>query len=370
MYEAVGTPTLCISSFAKVFDPSMRAAAAVGPNAAIPASESASTTPATSGASGPTTTRSASSSLAARTMPSTSSAATSMQGTRSRAMPAFPGAASSSGRCGLRSNARTIACSRPPPPTTRTRFTGLPSERGDELVDRDRGQRLVASRPPRPELERDAGHGLLVGRLDDVHEVVLAEHRPLGLDAGPQLLHLAVDLVDPRRIVLQRLDALGRERREHDVGRQVATSGSNGLQDDFSHTWAGKASPGWSLPQPATPVAAYAACAADAPASTSTAAREDGGIRSFAAAPQAKSIRSVIAIACIQPWACFPRRMAIRAPSPIVRSRAPIAWVRTFTAGRSASRPIQIRPVQPGVAMKPSPNTILAAATPPAICLV
>ena len=39
----------------------------------------------------------------------------------SRAMPALPGAASNSGRRGLRPSVRTSACSRPPAPTTRTR---------------------------------------------------------------------------------------------------------------------------------------------------------------------------------------------------------------------------------------------------------
>ncbi len=36
------------------------------------------------------------------------------------AIPALPGAHSTSGACGERASARTIACSRPPPPTTRT----------------------------------------------------------------------------------------------------------------------------------------------------------------------------------------------------------------------------------------------------------
>jgi hypothetical protein len=40
----------------------------------------------------------------------------------SRAMPALPGAAITSGDCGLRSSALTRACSLPPEPTTRTLF--------------------------------------------------------------------------------------------------------------------------------------------------------------------------------------------------------------------------------------------------------
>ena len=49
-----------------------------------------------------------------RRRPRTASAAA------SRAMPGLPGAHSSSGRWGERASARTIACSRPPAPTTRT----------------------------------------------------------------------------------------------------------------------------------------------------------------------------------------------------------------------------------------------------------
>ena len=90
-----------------------------GPKAAIPAASRASTSPATSGASGPTTTRSTPSAAAAETIPRTSSAPTSRQ-RASAAMPALPGAHSSSGAPPERASARTIACSRPPPPTTRT----------------------------------------------------------------------------------------------------------------------------------------------------------------------------------------------------------------------------------------------------------
>src|SRR5438128_72800 len=142
-----------------------------------------------------------------RTMPSTSSAPTSRHGTLSRAMPALPGAAISSGRPGLRRSPRTSACSRPPPPATRTFGTG--SERGDELVDRDRGERLVARGAARAELHRDAGHRLLVRRLHHVHEVVPAEGCPLRLHAGAQRLDLLVHLTYAPGIVLHGLHALG-----------------------------------------------------------------------------------------------------------------------------------------------------------------
>src|SRR4051794_7811396 len=197
----------------------MRAAAPLGPNARIPASKHASTSPATSGASGPTTTRSQSCSRAVATIPAMSSAATSRQTTLSRAIPAFPGAARISGCCGLRRSARTSACSRPPLPTTRTRFGVSLLEGRDEVVHRDRGEGLVATGPPRPELERDAGDGLLVRSLQHVDEVVLAERCPLRRDGGAELLDLLVDLADAGGVVLQGRDPLWREGREQDVGR-------------------------------------------------------------------------------------------------------------------------------------------------------
>src|SRR5438270_1828358 len=104
-----------------------------------------------------------------------------------------------------------IACSRAPPPTTRTRSTDIRSDldRADEVVDRDRGERLVLGRAPRAELERNAGDRLLVRCLHDIDEVEMAECRPLSLDRRAELLDLAVDLLDARRVVLDRLDALG-----------------------------------------------------------------------------------------------------------------------------------------------------------------
>ena len=75
----------------KAFEPSRRAAAAVGPKARSPAAAKRSTSPMVSGSSGPTTVRSIACSLAKRRSLFRSSAET---GTHSatRAMPALPGA--------------------------------------------------------------------------------------------------------------------------------------------------------------------------------------------------------------------------------------------------------------------------------------
>src|SRR5581483_1197045 len=134
-------------------------------------------------------------------------------------MPAFPGAHTTSGRREERRRAWTMACSRAPDPTTRTR--GL-SDGANELVDRDRGQGLVACCTPGAELQGDPSDRLLVGRLDHVDEVPLPERCPLRLHGGAELLHLPVDLLDPGRVVLDRLDTVGGESREHDVRRHVS----------------------------------------------------------------------------------------------------------------------------------------------------
>ena len=135
--------------------------------------------------------------------------------TRSRRArcPRCPAPPAARAAAGCAPSVRTSACSRPPAPTTRTRAVII--KRGDEVVDRDRDERLVAGRAARAELHRHARDRLLVRRLDDVHEVVLAEHRPLRLDGHAQLLDLLVDLADPRWVALQRLHALRGEGGEH-----------------------------------------------------------------------------------------------------------------------------------------------------------
>ncbi len=76
---------------------------------------------------------------------------------------------------------------------------------------------LAASR------QRRAGDGLDVGRLDDVHEVELAQRRPLVQDLDAELLDVAIDLKQPLRVGLQGLHALLGQRREKDVGRHCAS---------------------------------------------------------------------------------------------------------------------------------------------------
>src|SRR3954453_20015329 len=207
-----------MTSLEYAFEPSSCAAAPLGPNPLLPRSASRSASPATSGASGPTTTRSQP--CAAATSPSMSVTGTSTS-CASRPIPGLPGAHSSCGCCGERFSARTIACSRPPDPTTRTRGN---LERCDEVVDRDRRQRLVAAGAARAEFQRDAGDRRLVGGLDHVDEVEATQHRPLRLDGGAQLLDLLVDLPDALRVVLDRLHALWGEGREHDVGGHASVS--------------------------------------------------------------------------------------------------------------------------------------------------
>ena len=118
--RAVGTPAAAITSLANAFEPSIRAAAALGPKQAIPAARTASAAPATSGTSGPITTRSA------RTSPASAATAAGSPTASGRcsatiAVPALPGAQTSAVTAGSAASARHSACSRAPPPTTRTR---------------------------------------------------------------------------------------------------------------------------------------------------------------------------------------------------------------------------------------------------------
>src|SRR5438045_217825 len=104
-------------SFVNPLEPSSCAAAALGPNTAMPAARTASATPATSGASGPMTTRSmpfrrASSTMAA---PSHGSAAAH---SAHRPMPGLPGAAINRPQLGDCLSRHASASSRPPDPNS------------------------------------------------------------------------------------------------------------------------------------------------------------------------------------------------------------------------------------------------------------
>ena len=118
--RAVGMPCRSKRSLAKALELSSAAAAREGPKARCRLAVSASTSPSARGPSGPTTVRSIRSRLTRSAIAGTSSART---GTHSAtlAMPGFPGAAYSAPSFGLRDSFQASACSRPPPPTRRTR---------------------------------------------------------------------------------------------------------------------------------------------------------------------------------------------------------------------------------------------------------
>src|SRR4051794_7704738 len=105
-------------SLVKPLEPSNCAAAALGPNTAMPTSRNASATPATSGASGPTTTRSIASRLARSTTAAGSHGSTATQSAH-RAMPGLPGAASSRPQLGDCLSRHASASSRPPDPKSK-----------------------------------------------------------------------------------------------------------------------------------------------------------------------------------------------------------------------------------------------------------
>src|SRR5215203_586042 len=216
--EAVGTPASSISSFANAFEPSSSAAALLGPKAGMPASSRASTAPATSPASGPITAKLTPRACAAATIATASSAATSGRHSASATIPALPGAQRTSVTCDERRSARTIACSRPPPPTTRT-FKRL--QRVGEILGGHRREGLARHRPPRAELDGDLGHRLLVGSFDHGDEVVLPQRRVLSNHLRPQLFDLAVDLGDSAGVVLQRPHTLGGQVGQHQISRHL-----------------------------------------------------------------------------------------------------------------------------------------------------
>src|SRR5256885_4728063 len=113
-------------SLVNPFDPSSCAAAALGPNTAMPALRSASPTPATSGASAPTTTRSIASRCASPTIARASQGSATMPSAQ-RAIPGFPGAASNRPQLGDCLSRHASASSRPPDPKSKISMD-LPDE--------------------------------------------------------------------------------------------------------------------------------------------------------------------------------------------------------------------------------------------------
>src|ERR1019366_5375744 len=128
-----------------------------GPKPGPPGAVTASTTPRTKGLSGPITTRSAEVLIASSATSVGSMAYTS--GTSAiAAMPGLPGSHTSRSTLGSSRSARQIACSRAPPPMTRT-FTTWRS-----LCERAQQQGLIAGRTHADHAERCAGH--VLQRLD------------------------------------------------------------------------------------------------------------------------------------------------------------------------------------------------------------
>src|SRR3989442_1164252 len=111
------------------------------------------------------------------------------------------------------------------------RSRGAPTARGVSTPARtsapagDRAQRLDLDRAASPEADRDAGDGLDVLGLDDVHEVVAAERRVLRDDPGAERLDLLVDLLDAPRVRLQRLHSGRGHLCEKDIRGHCAPSG-------------------------------------------------------------------------------------------------------------------------------------------------
>src|ERR1700693_2950867 len=145
-------------------EPSSRAAWRCGPKQARPAALNASTTPATSGASGPTMVSSTCSRLASSTSPGISPTETAALRTRGSAcVPALPGATMTSLTRGDWAHFQARACSRPPPPTMRT---------------------FMPTRPPSmPEVAHAGdrhGHAVFVGGCDHLlvaHRAARMNHR-------------------------------------------------------------------------------------------------------------------------------------------------------------------------------------------------
>src|SRR4051812_12899739 len=160
-------PWRTMKLLAKSFEDSSCAAARFGPKIRSPAAWKASTMPAASAASGPTTVRETCSFFANAT-----SSAMSLIGRFSRpdssAVPPLPGATNTFCTRGLEASFHAIACSRPPPPMTRS-FMSMP-----EVAHAGKDHRSAA----------------LVGRSDDFGVAHAAARLDHGACAGvEQHLH-------------------------------------------------------------------------------------------------------------------------------------------------------------------------------------
>ena len=125
-YCAVGILWRRRNSLANDFEPSSCAQARLGPKQARPAAWKASTSPKTSGVSGPMIVSATLSARASATRPTMLSLATGALRTfNSVAVPALPGATSTSLTAGEAAHLQASACSRPPLPTIKTFIVAL-----------------------------------------------------------------------------------------------------------------------------------------------------------------------------------------------------------------------------------------------------
>ena len=95
-------------------------------------------------------------------------------------------------------------------------------QRSQEVVDRDERKRLELRAAARAQRDRDLRDRHVVWRLDDVHEVVLAERGPLVQHLRSHLLDVAVDLTKTCGVRVERLDPLLGEAGQHQVRRHLA----------------------------------------------------------------------------------------------------------------------------------------------------
>src|SRR4249919_831520 len=198
-------PCRARKSLANALLPSSWAAAAVGPKIRRPSARKRSTTPATSGPSGPTTVTATPSLRASASSPSMSLAATSTLRHRgSFAVPALPGATSTSVTRGDCASFHASACSRPPEPMTRS-FMPIPGSASEENAAGDFDALAVDPAVLLREQRRD-------GAADVIREADAPERGLLGdstVDLGAVADHAAAEVG---------LDRAGR----HDIHRDAA----------------------------------------------------------------------------------------------------------------------------------------------------